>query len=95
MGALIPASEWLDFYLLSSLAEALARACQTDFAAFDVAGSRWARLAGIRSRRSTCVPVGAFGWFWSMVCQREHFELSFTLPGETELGNAEEQPNKG
>ena len=38
--------------------------------------SRWARLAGIRLTRFSC-----------MVC--------FLLPGETELGSAEEQPNKG
>jgi len=95
MGALIPASEWLDFYLLSSLGKALARSCQRDSAARNVAWSRWARLAGIASRRSAWFPVGAFGWFWKLVRQSEHFELSFTLPGETELGNAEEQPNEG
>ncbi len=79
MGALIPASEWLDFCLLSSFVDVLARSCQWDFAARDVAGNRWARLAG-------------FG-VWS--ASGSILELSFTLPGETELGKAEEQPNKG
>jgi hypothetical protein len=76
MGALIPASEWLDFYLLSPLGCRLARTDQTDFAGFVVARSRWARLAGFEIAGFSC-----------RVC--------FMLPGETELGSAEEQPNKG
>jgi len=79
MGALIPASEWLDFYLLSRFVAALARVLPEG-------------LCGLRCCRE---PVGAFGWFWGRVRWRERFELSFTLPGETELGNAEEQPNEG
>jgi hypothetical protein len=35
----------------------------TDLAALVIAESRWAHLAGIGSRRSTCFPVGAFGWY--------------------------------
>jgi hypothetical protein len=41
--------------------------------------TRWARLAG-------------FGVGPRL---REHFWVSWKLPGETELGNAGEQPNKG
>jgi hypothetical protein len=76
MGALIPASEWLDFYLLSRLDSLLTRGSWNDFAGFCVAQSRWARLAGFE------IANGFFG-------------LCFTLPGETELGSAEEQPNEG
>ncbi len=54
-GALIPASDWLDFYLLSPCTCALARGSCTDCAGFITIGSRWARLAGIRSRRSRTV----------------------------------------
>ena len=79
MGALIPASEWLNFYLLSRLVAALAR----------VLSEEWCGLERCRG------PVGAFGWFRGRLRRRERFELSFTLPGETELGNAEEQPNEG
>jgi len=63
MGALIPASDWLEFYLLSPRTCTLARGSAADCAGFRIARSRWARLAGIRSRRSTCFPVGAFGWY--------------------------------
>jgi hypothetical protein len=73
---LIPASEWLDFYLLSSLDYLLTRGSWNDFADFCAAKSRWAHLAGFE------IAKGFFG-------------LCFTLPGETALGNAEEQPNKG
>ena len=47
MGALIPASDWLDFYLLSPLARTLARVGYTDFVGSITTGSRW----------------GAFGWY--------------------------------
>jgi hypothetical protein len=73
---LIPASEWLDFYLLSAIDYLLTRGSWNDFAGFCDAQSRGARLAG-------------FGF------PNDCFGLCFMLPGETELGNAEEQPNKG
>ena len=91
MGALIPASEWMGFYLLSPQCCTLARVGYTDFAGFVIAGSRWARLAGIRSRRSRVSR-------WARLAGIEplgSFEVCFLLPGETELGSAEEQPNKG
>lgn len=62
-GRVIPASEWLDFYLLSPRTWRLTRECATDCAGMIAAGSRWARLAGIGSRRSRRFPVGAFGWY--------------------------------
>jgi hypothetical protein len=46
-GRVIPASDWLDFYLLSPRTCMLARVGLADFADFITAGSRWARLAGI------------------------------------------------
>jgi hypothetical protein len=76
MGALIPASDWLDFYLLSPRTCVLARVDYKDLVGFITTGSRWARLAGIEPTR-----------FVRSVC--------FLLPGETELGSAEEQPNEG
>ena len=38
-------------------------------------------------------PVGAFGWYRDR--SASFCRLCFLLPGETELGSAEEQPNKG
>ena len=49
------------------------------FRGFNCVRSRWARLAGFE------------GGPW----QRSRFEILWALPGETELGHAEEQPNKG
>ena len=49
-GRVIPASDWLDFYLLFPRSCSLARGGCADFVGFGIAGSRWARLAGIRSR---------------------------------------------
>lgn len=41
---------------------------------------------------SAQLPVGAFGWYARAWFLRV---IGFLLPGETELGSAEEQPNKG
>jgi hypothetical protein len=57
----------------------LARGERKDFAGSFIAMSRRARLAG-------------FDYFSAF---KRDFMISFKLPGETELGNAEEQPNKG
>jgi hypothetical protein len=42
---------------------------------------------------------GAGGRVWLVLNffsdSKRYFMVGFTLPGETELGNAEEQPNKG
>jgi len=59
---------------------------------FVPAASRWARLAGFGfddrgSRRWT--PLAGFE------AVRRRREIDFALPGETELGSAEEHPNKG
>ena len=45
------------------------------------------------------LPSGAGGRVWLVLnffsISKRHFLVCFTLPGETELGSAEEQPNKG
>jgi hypothetical protein len=45
------------------------------------------------------LPPGAGGRVWLVLNyfpnSKRHFVVDFKLPGETELGNAEEQPNKG
>jgi hypothetical protein len=56
------------------------------------AGNRWARLAGIRSN-GRC--VSRWARLAGIAPALLFFSVCFTLPGETELGAAEEQPNEG
>ena len=91
MGALEPASDWLGFYLLSYATRPSA-SCIVGVIPGSVGREPVGAFGWYQFLRLMQFPVGAFGWNWSPVAPLWD---RLSLPGETELGSAEEQPNKG